>query len=109
MKSILLFLFCIQFFFSCRESEKPTQVNTSEESNYDYYPRANIYYNIDQKYYLVFDSAQNAWQQKNSLTEQEIALLSKKVIITDPSQPVYLDNEHHRLIYGTMVGYPFWA
>ncbi len=103
MKSILLFLFCIQFFFSCKELEKPKQVNTAQENNFDYYPRANIYYNIEQKYYLVFDSAQNAWQQKNNLTTQENALLSKKVVITDPSEPVYLDNEHHRLIYGTIL------
>lgn len=103
MKKILLLLFCIQFFFSCREVEKPIQVNTKQESTFDYYPRANIYYNIEKKYYLVFDSAQNVWQQKNNLTTEENALLSKKVVITDPSDPVYLDNEHHRLIYGTKL------
>lgn len=103
MKSALLFLVCILFFYSCREVEKSTQANTEQESTFDYYPRANIYYNIDQKYYLVFDSAQNVWQQKNNLTTEENALLSKKVVITDPSVPVYLDNEHHRLIYGTIL------
>jgi len=98
MKSVLLLLIYILLFFSCKEVEKSKQGNT-----FEYYPRVNIYYDIDEKYYLVFDSAQDAWQQKNNLSSEENNLLSKKVVITNPSQPVYKDNDNHRLIYGTVL------
>ncbi len=98
MKSVLFFLIYILVFFSCKEVEKSKQGNT-----FEYYPRVNIYYDIDEKYYLVFDSAQNAWQQKNNLSAEETDMLSKKVVITNPSRPVYKDNDNHRLIYGTVL------
>jgi len=108
MKNTLLFLFWIIFFLSCNEVEKSkeantTQANTTQGSTYDYYPRANIYYDIEQKHYLVFDSAQNILQQKTNLSTEENALLSKKVVITNPSLPVYQANDYHRLVYGTAL------
>ena len=108
MKNTPLFLFWILFVLSCNEVEKSKdantpQANTSHGSTYDYYPRANIYYDIEQKHYLVFDSAQNMWQQKNNLSNEENALLSKKVVITNPSLPVYQANDYHRLVYGTAL------
>ncbi len=98
MKSVLFFLIYILLFCSCKEVEKSKQGST-----YEYYPRANIYYDVGKKYYMVFDSAQDAWQQKNNLSSEENNLLSKKVVITNPSQPVYKDNDNHRLIYGTVL------
>jgi hypothetical protein len=103
MKWTLLFLVFIIFFASCKEGEQPSQATPKQEATFDYYPRANIYYSIEQKYFFVFDSAQNVWLQKNNLSPEENRLLSKKVIISNPSSPVYLDNEHHRLIYGTIL------
>ncbi len=107
MKNTLLFLFWIIFFLSCNEEKSKeaniTQANTTQGSTYDYYPRANIYYDIEQKHYLVFDSAQNKWQQKTNLSTEENALLSKKVVITNPSLPVYQANDYHRLVYGTAL------
>jgi len=103
MKSTLLFFLCILFFLSCQQAEKSTQTGTKHGNTYDYYPRANIYYDIEQKYYFVFDSVQGVWQQKNTLTSEENSLLNKKVLITNPSLPVYLDNDHHQLIYGTVL------
>jgi hypothetical protein len=98
MKSVLLFLISTLLFFSCKEVEKLKQGST-----YEYYPLANIYYDIDEKYYLVFDSAQDAWQQKENLSGEETDTLGKKVVITNPSRPVYKDNDNHRLIYGTVL------
>ena len=108
MKNTLLFLFWIIFFLSCNEVEKSeevntTQANTTQGNTYDYYPRANIYYDIEQKHYLVFDSAQNIWQRKTNLSTEENALLSKKVVISNPSLPVYQANDYHRLVYGTAL------
>jgi hypothetical protein len=108
MRNTHLYLFLLIFFLSCNEVEKSketntTQANTAQGSTYNYYPRANIYYDIEQKHYLVFDSAQNLWQQKTSLSTEENALLTKKVVINNPSLPIYEANDHHRLIYGTAL------
>jgi hypothetical protein len=103
MKSPLLILLCFLLIFSCRQEDSSTQASTKHGNTYDYYPKANIYYDIEQKYYLVFDSLQDEWLQKSTLTTEENALLDKKFLIANPSLPVYFDNDNHRLIYGTAL------
>lgn len=71
-------------------------------STFFFYPVANVYYDIEQKDYYVFDSSAHNWKiQEESPTNADS--LGRKVLIEHAAVPVYKDNEQHRLIYGTAL------
>lgn len=94
----LLCLISVTLLFSCQQKKQTEK----QGSTFLYYPKANIYYDIEQKQYYVFDSSVNQWQKEKQLTLNENDL-GKKVLLTNAPVPVYRDNAQHRLIYGAAL------
>ncbi len=64
-----------------------------------FYPKANIYYDVDNEVYYLL--SKDAWERTKKLTEEQSAFLGPHVMIEQPSTPVWLQNEHHKLVYAT--------
>lgn len=103
----LCLLLCMRFFrialgllllASCKSPKEERQGTT-----FYYYPVANIYYDIEEKQYSVYDGGRQVWERSAQLPEAQQKKLGRKVIITNPAVPVWKDNESHRLIYSAVV------
>jgi hypothetical protein len=64
-----------------------------------FYPRANIYYDVDNDVYYLLSN--DKWERVKKLTEEQAAFLGPHVMIERPAAPVWLQNEHHKLVYAT--------
>lgn len=82
----------------CQQQQEPVQGST-----FYYYPKPNIYYDIEQKQYYLLSPNQIEWQKRTDLLPEQLATLGKKVIIDTPGIPVYKNNAHHRLVYGAAL------
>jgi hypothetical protein len=104
LKFNILFVFSVVIlvlitgFSACNEAEEFRQGNTIF-----YYPKPNLYYDVEEKQYFFFSDDNKEWQtEKNPETFQKDSL-GKNVVIENPSQPVWKDNEHHRIVYGASL------
>src|SRR5580765_8262461 len=107
MKHIFLILLSAVSFLQCNRSpqkkvQAPEQSQIQGKSFY-YYPRANVYYDIEEKQYIFFDSLKNTWEKKQQPSPEEIEKMGKKIAIENPSVPVFKDNQQHRIVYGTAL------
>jgi hypothetical protein len=98
MVKLILVLVFIAAFSGCSQQEAHVQGNA-----FYFYPKPNIYYDIEKKEYYVFSSAGNKWEIKTALTENEKAMLGEKVVIDTPSVPVYANNADHRILYSASL------
>jgi hypothetical protein len=69
---------------------------------YYYYPKANFYYDSTAGKYIRWDSAATEWKTTDQLPVQEVDL-GKRVRIGESINPVWLDNQEHRLIYSVSL------
>jgi hypothetical protein len=99
MRSIVACIIIVLFASAgCRDRERPTQGQA-----FYFYPRANVYYDIEQKEYYRFDSISNGWQRSSSLDPAVETGLGRRVMIDTPRVPVYIDNARHRLVYSAAL------
>jgi hypothetical protein len=83
---------------ACQSDTGPVQ-----GSAFYFYPKPNVYYDIEQKQYYAVSSTTQQWERKASLSATESARLGEKVLIDTPGIPVYKDNAHHRLVYSAAL------
>jgi hypothetical protein len=69
---------------------------------YYYYPKANFYYDSTAGNYVCWDSAATEWKTTDKLPVQEVDL-GKRVRIGESTNPIWLDNQDHRLIYSVSL------
>jgi hypothetical protein len=69
---------------------------------YYYYPKANFYYDSTSQKYICWDSASAEWKNTDKLPVQQ-ADLGKTVRIGQVADPVWKENQHHRLIYSVSL------
>ena len=79
------------------KSDRPQKVHT-----YYYYPKANFYYDSTEGNYICQDTSSSTWKITNHLPVQEVDL-GKRVRIGESQDPVWKENEHHRLIYSVSL------
>jgi hypothetical protein len=69
---------------------------------YYYYPKANFYYDSTDSQYILWDSTKAGWTETNELPLQEDDL-GKKVRLGHAAEPVWKENQQHRLIYSVSL------
>jgi hypothetical protein len=94
----LLILLLLVLFAACQPESHPVQGTA-----FYFYPKPNVYYDIEQKQYYSLSPTTQQWEQKASLNATESAGLGEKVLIDTPGIPVYKDNAHHRLVYSAAL------
>ena len=94
----LLITICL---FSC--TDQPKIQEQPQGKTIEYYPKANIYYDIDRASYIKFSNEKGVWENLKTLPSDIAATLGKKITLQNPSIPVYKDNAQHRLIYSVSL------
>lgn len=69
---------------------------------YYYYPKANFYYDSTDSEYILWDSTKANWTESNELPLQQVDL-GKRVRLGEAPQPVWKENQQHRLIYSVSL------
>lgn len=83
---------------SSRQEEKDFQGTT-----FYYYPKRNLYYDLDRKRYIFLSEDLKTWLYKKEVSREEQATLGKHSVITNPATPIWKDNGQHKLIYGVTL------
>ena len=78
-------------------SDRPATLRT-----YYYYPKANLYYDSTKGNYILWDSLASTWKSTDKLPVQQIDL-GKTVRIGQVVEPVWKENQQHRLIYSVSL------
>lgn len=84
------------FAWGCKEKEKP------QGATIYYYPLHNVYFDKENNHFLQYDSLKNQWQKIKAADFKE-RNLGADTQITSPVDPVYKENQKHRIIYGTAL------
>ena len=70
---------------------------------YYYFPKANVYIDSANKDYIFLANDGKTWQSAKQIPAAMQAMMDKNVLIENPSQPVWEDNENHRLVYSALL------
>lgn len=70
---------------------------------YMYYPKANIYYHVSGKTYILKDTQLATWVERKDIAQNSVAEFGKGAMITITDTPIWKNNAKHRLIYGTSL------
>lgn len=93
------------FFFSCNsnKAEKPVAPAPKPAPVYYFYPKANVYFDSANREYLFLTNDGKIWTAEKQIPAAMQALMDKSVLIETPAQPVWRDNEQHKLIYSAVL------
>lgn len=103
MRSYLLMIICF-FCFACGDSQvKNTAVAPPPPPKYFYYPKANVYFDTVNKDYIFLGSDGATWTSGKEIPAAMHSMMDKSVLLDTFSQPVWKDNQNHRLIYSAVL------
>lgn len=102
MSRFLLF-FLFSFSLIACNNEKAKEEVPRLTPQYYYYPRANVYFDSANKEYLFMASDGQNWQTAKQIPAVVQGLMDKTSLVQNPSNPVWKDNEKHRLIYSAVL------
>jgi hypothetical protein len=83
-------------------TRKPAKKATPAIYSFDYYPKANVYYNKTNHSY-AFLSEDGSWQVAEHLPSAIPLEQDKKVALTNASPDIWKDNERHRMVYAAAL------
>ena len=99
-------IYCLIFFLACNEG-RPEETKEEEvialPPLYYYFPRANVYFDSANKDYVFLGNDSAKWQTAKQIPAVVLALMDKSVQIQDPPDPVWRDNENHKLVYSARL------
>ncbi|HEV7329688.1 MAG TPA: hypothetical protein VGN63_01510 [Flavisolibacter sp.] len=98
---ILLFLLT-----SCNQGAGEENTDEGEATaphQYYYFPKANVYIDSANNEYVFLANDGKTWQTAKQIPSAMQALMDKNVFIENPSEPVWEDNENHRLVYSALL------
>lgn len=104
MSKQLLSLLFILVFAACKEGAKPeTKEVTTLAPQYYYFPRANVYFDSANKNYVFLGNDGKNWETARQIPNVMQGLMDKSILVQSPSDPVWKDNEKHKLVYSALL------
>jgi hypothetical protein len=94
------------FGYACANHKAETvKAAETQRSSPDYYffPKANVYFDSANKEYLFMAGDSSSWISEKQIPAVMLAMMDKSVRIDSPQQPVWQDNQNHRLIYSAVL------
>lgn len=92
-------LLALIIFFSCQDTE---DAPLAQGGTIYYYPGSNIYFDADNGQYFLFSGAAG-WTTTKELQPEQEANLGRKVLVSNPTVPVWKANDDHKMIYGASL------
>lgn len=105
MNRLSLFFCALIFLVACNNSQPENKEDEAPSlpPKYFYYPRANVYFDSANKNYFFQSNDSLSWQTAKQIPAVMLALMDKGVMIQNPPDPVWRDNESHRLVYSAVL------
>jgi hypothetical protein len=103
MKRLLLIAFLILVVLVGYITIWSSREDPTDGTTFYYYPRANIYYDLDRERYIYPDTVKGGWQKSKKLPGDGKDKLGQYVILNNPTPPVWAHNSQHRLVYGATL------
>ena len=107
MKKILLFVFYLMnigLLFSFQSCKNNVVAEKEGESEFEYFPAKNIYYNVRSSKFIYSLDGAKTWDSVKVTSRDGFAALGKKEKIFSKSAEVWRDNETHLSMYeGNLV------
>ncbi len=106
MVRFLIFLLVLLFSQSCNNNKALPTKNRPAPAiahQYYFYPKANVYFDSANKEYLFLGNDGKSWQTAKEIPVAMQVLMDKKVFIASPADPVWKDNQNHKLIYSALL------
>lgn len=89
---------------ACNDDDKSAEQKPQKlQPQYFYYPRANVYFDSANKEYLFLANDSSNWQSAKQIPNVMQGLMDKSIYVQSPSQPVWKDNDKHKLIYSSLL------
>ncbi len=101
--SAIIFLF---FLTACSNNKAETSeaaVPPPSAPKYYFYPKANVYFDSVNKDYIFLSADGSLWQSVKQIPAAMQALMDKSVFIDTAAQPVWKNNERHKIIYSALL------
>jgi hypothetical protein len=103
MRSYLLMAICF-LCFACGDNQaRDTTVAAPPPPKYYYYPKANVYFDSVNRDYIFLGSDGATWTSGKEIPAAMHSMMDKSVLLDTFSQPVWKDNQNHRLIYSAVL------
>jgi hypothetical protein len=103
MNERFLILFFSFLLAACGNGGEKKKTPAPKPPQYYYYPRANVYFDSANKEYVFLANDGITWQTAKQIPNVVQGLMDKSVLIPNPPQPVWKDNEQHKLIYSSVL------
>ncbi|RYF84504.1 MAG: hypothetical protein EON98_09010 [Chitinophagaceae bacterium] len=105
MRSLFV-IWLLALFVSCNDN-KAEQSKVSAPPppppKYSFYPKANVYFDTVNKDYIFLGSDGRTWTSGKEIPAAMQSMMDKSVLLDTFSQPVWKDNQNHRLIYSAAL------
>ncbi len=101
-----LALFFLFFSVSCNNNnadKKTVEIPKQLSPQYYFYPKANVYFDSANKNYVFLTTDGKTWQTVKGIPAAMQLLMDKSILIDTPANPVWKDNERHKLIYSALL------
>src|SRR5829696_2280800 len=104
MRNYFLLLISL-FFFACNnnKAEKTTVAAPPPKPVYYFYPKANVYFDTVNKDYVFLSGDGRTWASGKEIPAMMQTMMDKSILLDTFSQPVWKDNQNHRLIYSAVL------
>ena len=90
--------------FACGDNQvKSTTVAAPPPPKYYFYPKANVYFDTVNKDYIFLGSDGATWTSGKEIPAAMHSMMDKSVLLDTFTQPVWKDNQNHRLIYSAVL------
>jgi hypothetical protein len=105
MNRLFFIFFPVIFYASCSSSKQAEVAEdaTALPPQYYYYPKANVYFDSANKTYFFQSGDSLNWQSAQQIPAVVMALMDKNVFIADAQEPVWQNNDNHRLVYSAVL------
>jgi hypothetical protein len=90
-------------FFACNDNKAEKTVVAPPPPKYYFYPKANVYFDTVNKDYVFLGNDGRTWTSQKQIPAAMQSLMDKSVFLDSFSQPVWKDNQNHKLIYSAVL------
>ena len=92
------------FLLSCNDNKAEEKVEPPPPPpKYYFYPKANVYFDTVNKTYIFLGSDGRTWTSEKEIPAAMQSMMDKSIFLDTASQPVWKDNQNHRLIYSAVL------
>jgi hypothetical protein len=102
MRSIFVFFICLSL-FACNDNKAEEKTVAPPPPKYYFYPKANVYFDTVNKDYVFMSSDGKTWTTEKQIPAAMQSMMDKSVFLDSFSQPIWKDNQNHRLIYSVAL------